>query len=799
MKTTTDTPIDRVLSALDGVTGGRSGQYEARCPAHDDRSPSLSVKEGDDGRVLLNCHAGCSTRDVVAAMQLELSDLFPEDADDSWKPWEGTEVEAYDYTNADGAVQFQVVRYEMRDTSHPACGQKQFVQRSYLPEHPEAGRNGCPDGFVWGRTKHDVDPTLYQLPDVLQGVQDGRGVFIVEGEKDVHTLEQRGLIATTNPQGAGKWRRAYTDVLEDAIVYIIPDNDSEGREHARRVARSLHGTADSVRIVELDDVPPKGDVTDWMQRGHDVDDLRAKVGSAGRWSPSEDVAEHGPAGRNGQAPTAIPSEGKSETQAQVLIRLAEPAELWQTPDGDSYATFPVRDTKRTAPLRQKPFRQWLRHRFYNEQGKPPGSQALQDTIDTLAAQAEFGDTVRPVHLRVAGDVEAERRVVIDRGDRSWEAVEITPNSVQTTTDPAARFRRVKSMKALPEPNGSGDPASDLEKLRKHVRVSTDEDFALLLAWLVQALSPTGPYPVLVMTGEQGSGKSFAAKFLRSLIDPSAVPTSSAPHKERDLIVTAENSWVLNFDNLSGVNPWLSDALCRLATGGGFRARKLYTDAEESVFYNQRPIILNGIEDMTGRPDLADRSIVINFDPIPKTERKTERELERAFAEDRPAIFSGLCHAVACALGCVDDVDLPTLPRMADFAKWAEAAEPAFPVEAGTFRDAYAENRQAANESALENDAVARAIVDLVDDRGKWHGKMSDLVDALGEYVFNPDDPPPEMRSFQALSSHFKRIRPVLREVGVRRRDDQQERSRAFTLYREEDDEDDFEPDDHVPF
>jgi hypothetical protein len=191
----------------------------------------------------------------------------------------------------------------MRDTSHPACGQKQFVQRSYLPSHPEAGRNGCPDGFVWGRTKHDVDPVLYQLPAVLQGIEDGRGVFIVEGEKDVHTLQDRGLIATTNPQGAGKWRRAYTDVLEDAIVYIVPDNDAEGRKHARRVARSLHGTADSVRIVELDDVPPKGDVTDWLKRGHDLEDLHAKVAATDEWEPQRDVAEHGPAGSNGQHPS----------------------------------------------------------------------------------------------------------------------------------------------------------------------------------------------------------------------------------------------------------------------------------------------------------------------------------------------------------------------------------------------------------------------------------------------------------------------------------------------------------------
>jgi len=702
MNSTAD-PINTVLDRLDGVKQTGAGEYTARCPAHDDRSPSLSVGIGDDGRVLLNCHAGCTPESVVRAAGLEWPDLFPGDASGDWGPFDdcADEVDVYPYRDDAGNVSFEVVRFEVTDRAHPAYGEKTFIQR--VP------------GEGWGRKKHGVEPLLYRLPDVIDAAVDGRGVFVVEGEKDVHTLEDWGFVATCNPQGAGAWKPAYTEALRGAVVYIIPDNDDEGRKHARRVARDLHDVTESVRIVELDDVPPKGDVTDWQDRGHTAEELRALVQNADEWTPQRDVAEHGPAGTNGKAPAKTTEKTESETQAQTLLRLAEPAELWQSPEGDSYATFPAKGARRTAPLRRKPFRQWLRRRFYHEQGKPPGSQALQDAIDTLDADVEFGDAVHDVHLRVAGDAAAEKRVYVDLGSRSWEAVEITPDGWQTTAKPSARFRRVKSMQALPKPDGSGDPSADLNRLRDHVRVRSDADFALLCAWLVQALNPSGPYPVLVITGEQGSGKSLTAEFIRDLVDPSGVPTASAPHKERDLIVSAENSWVLNFDNMSGVRPWLSDALCRLATGGGFRARKLYSDSEEAVFYNQRPIILNGIEDMTGRPDLADRAIVINLDTIPEEDRKSESELRRAFAEDRPAIFAGLCAAVSTALGNLDAVNLPTLPRMADFAKWAEAAEAALPVPPNTFREAYASNRQTANENALESDEVARAIRDLVED------------------------------------------------------------------------------------
>src|SRR5262249_30042936 len=154
-----------------------------------------------------------------------------------------------------------------------------------------------------------------------------------------------------------------------------------------------------------------------------------------------------------------------------------------------------------------------------------------------------------------------------------------------------------------------------------------------------ALSGRGPYPILVLNGEQGTGKSVFSRLMRSLIDPSAAPIRAMPKDERDLVVSASNSHVLAFDNLSIVLAWSSDALARLSTGSGFATRMLHTDRDEFIFEGARPIILNGIPTLTDRADLADRAITIHLAVIPEDVRQTEEELFAAFEAKRPAILA----------------------------------------------------------------------------------------------------------------------------------------------------------------
>src|SRR5216117_3170406 len=133
----------------------------------------------------------------------------------------------------------------------------------------------------------------------------------------------------------------------------------------------------------------------------------------------------------------------------------------------------------------------------------------------------------------------------------------------------------------------------IESLNSFLNLASRDDFVLIVAWLLAALRSNGPYPLLAISGEQGSAKTVLSKLLRALVDPSVAPVRALPREERELMIAANNGHLLAFDNLSGLPAWLSDALCRLASGGSFAVRRLYTDDEEILFQAARPLLVNG--------------------------------------------------------------------------------------------------------------------------------------------------------------------------------------------------------------
>jgi hypothetical protein len=346
-----------------------------------------------------------------------------------------------------------------------------------------------------------------------------------------------------------------------------------------------------------------------------------------------------------------------------------------------------------------------------------------------------------------------------------EIVEITEQGwrIIQPGDETPRFRRTAGMAALPRPQHGGS----LEALATFVRVRDNGELALLLAYLVQSLCPVGPYPILTFTGEQGAGKSTASRIIRALIDPSPVPLRSCPTSESDLVIAANNGWNLAFDNMDALSDRMSNAFCRLATGGGFGTRKLYTAGAEQVFAAQRPALLNGITDLATRPDLRDRMLQVELDAIPRGQRLTEAALWRTFDEARPYLFGGLCTALSTALSRIDAVSLDELPRMADFALWAVAAEPAFPVRKGTFLRAYRDQQQSSVRSVVDRNAVAVALCELLAEQGSWTGTVKELLIALKASLPDPARPPSDFpSSYQAMGAELRRLMPVLRDVGI---------------------------------
>jgi hypothetical protein len=447
-------------------------------------------------------------------------------------------------------------------------------------------------------------------------------------------------------------------------------------------------------------------------------------------------------------------------QAEALVDLAHDAELFHAPDGEAYAVIPVTTHRETWPIRHKRFRQWLIAHFYQEREKPPGAQAVADALTTLEAKAQIRGPEWPVFTRVA---HADGAVYLDLTSQSWQVIEITAAGWRLLDQSPVRFRRMNGMRVLPSPIRGGS----IEELREFLNLQDDNNWRLLVGWLIGALRPTGPYPVLVLQGEQGSAKSTLARLLRLLIDPSLSPLRTMPPGERDLMIAAVNAWVLSFDNLSGLPRWFSDALCRLSTGGGFAMRELYTNSEEIILDAQRPIILNGIDDLAVRQDLIDRSIVLNLPPIPENERSSESELWVAFESARPRILGALCTAVSSALANQDNVRLHAAPRMADFAKWVAAASPAFGWPERAFLDAYVKNRRAATELGMDASPIAGLIRTMVDQKQQWTGTATKLLDELCKFAGESEQ---RSRAWpktpQTLSRQLRRLNPAFRMIGV---------------------------------
>lgn len=458
------------------------------------------------------------------------------------------------------------------------------------------------------------------------------------------------------------------------------------------------------------------------------------------------------------------TKNKQPNKATRAVELAanSGAQLWHDPNGEAYADIWSDGTRRTIRVRSRVFRSWLSGLVYQSEGSALGGQAGSDAVEVLSAMAVHDGPERDIYTRLARDPE-DGTIYLDLGDDSWQAIRVTADGWAVVQEPPVRFRRPRGIRPLPIPTSGGS----LDDLRALLNLASDSDWILLLAWMVGALHPEGPYPVLPFSGEQGSGKTNAARMVRHMLDPNEVPVRTLPREERDLIIAGRNGLIIAIDNVSELKPWLSDAFCRLATGGGFSTRELYTDGDEAIFSAKRPIMLTGIEDVVVRGDLADRAIPVELPRIPDEARRTEQELWEEVDRVRPGVLGALLDAVALGLARIDEVEMERLPRMADFARWIVACEPALPWSEGAFLAAYDDVRSDMVQTGIEADPVAAAIRELMQSRDQWQGTATELLAALDDLREHGTKPPktwPETP--QAMGGRLTRAAPNLRRVGI---------------------------------
>jgi hypothetical protein len=491
------------------------------------------------------------------------------------------------------------------------------------------------------------------------------------------------------------------------------------------------------------------------------------------------VATQDPTVGHGDADEA---EDGPESQATMLVRLAAAWELFHDHAGDAYVTFTgTRNERQTHRLNTKAVRERLQYLYYAENGQATRAQAVQDALGVLAGRAKFEGAAHEVHVRIAGHA---GDIYLDLCDDEWRAVKITRSgwAIVPSVDVPVKFRRSRGMLPLPAPARGGT----VDELRAFVNAKDPRAWVLIVAWLVGAFRPRGPYPILNVHGEQGSAKSTTLRVLRSLIDPSSAPLRSQPREERDLLIAATNGWIVALDNVSEIKPWLSDAMCRLATGGGFSTRELYSDLEQTLIDAQRPCATDGIEEYGTRPDYLDRSVIVTLPRIPDAERRPEGAFWHDVEQARPRILGGLLDAVAAALRNEAGVALDGLPRMADFALWVTAAEPALGWKDGTFVDAYSANRSAMNDLALDASVLAGPLRTFVEETGSWQGTATELVQALDAHA---DEATRSRRAKQRewpktgheLSGALRRLVPNLRAAGVDVTFDRKNKRRRITL------------------
>jgi len=462
-----------------------------------------------------------------------------------------------------------------------------------------------------------------------------------------------------------------------------------------------------------------------------------------------------------QAVAAERPQHEQETRRSAIDRLIEYAradfELFHAPEGMAYLRTADGLCYRLASAQG---RSLLARAFYKREGKGASSSAISEALPTLEAIARFDGPCHPVFVRVARDGD---RIYLDLGGDTARAVEIDAEGwrVRPITELPVRFERPPGTRPLPEPVRGGD-WNVLREL-----LNTDRaGFILATAWLVGALAGLPAFPVLVFTGPQGSGKSTACRLLASLIDPRQAPLNSVPKELRDLAIYAQGAHVLAFDNLSALPQWLSDGLCRLATGNGFRTRRLYTDSDEVVFEAVRPIVANGIPDFVRQPDLADRTLPVRLALMPPERRRTAEEVEAAFREAAPGLLGLLLDAVSTGLRRKAEVQPASLPRMADFATFVLAAAPALPFTEAEFLEAYGAGQAELAASLLE-DSFAEALLAFAEAVGCWEGTASDLLEAMLQRGQHERPPRGWPKTAQSVGSTLARLEPVMLQVGVK--------------------------------
>lgn len=634
--------------------------WQACCPAHEDLNPSLSISPADD-KVLLHCFAECTTEAVVTALGLTMKDLFIRGHPQS----NGHKriVKVYDYYDASGTLVHQTVRYEPKD----------FKQRRPDPAKPGE--------FIWNLK--GVTPVLYHLPLVLQAIQEGKRIWLCEGEKDCENLQWHlppGEIASTNAMGAKYWRKAYTETLRSAHVVILPDNDQAGRERIDKVAQSLHGSVASLKVVDLPGLPAKGDVSDWLSHGHAGAELQALVEAAPLWTPPQDSQRR----HNGQTPDA----GRPTTPPPQSAHTSSTLDNDDYPYGDAYNAFAL-VRRYGQDLRYcTAWKSWLTWTGTHWQRDTSGlvlrwqRQTVQAFGALLAGMDDKQTAALLAHIKSSLST-GRLKAAIDQAP-SWEGMSLEPEAFDTdpwllnctngtldlhtgTLRPhrqADMLTKCLSIAYDPEAQcptwerflwrimggSQGEDSPDMSAGELENRQKADERARSLIGFLQQAVGYTltgsnREQCLFILHGPTKTGKSTFLGTLRMLFGPygQQADMESFMHKERqevrnDLADLAGSRFVCAMEGQEGRR--LAEALIKQMTGGLDHIKARFLFQEHFEYQPQFKVFLG----TNHKPKISDDDAIWErIRPVPFTVQipKPERDktLDNRLQAELPGILA----------------------------------------------------------------------------------------------------------------------------------------------------------------
>jgi len=429
-----------------------------------------------------------------------------------------------------------------------------------------------------------------------------------------------------------------------------------------------------------------------------------------------------------ESKNGVNTEGR-ESQADMLVKLAltNIKELFHDNRTVPYIRLANSNVTSTVRVRSRETKSWLAGLLWKDQQKAANQEALSSALNVLEAQCQEGPEYKLYNRIAPGE---DGSIWLDMADKKWRAIHITKEGWQIVDNPPVLFRRYSHQKAIPEPVRGGK----VEDILEFANIKDEGDKLLYVVTMITELIPDIPHVIIILFGPQGSGKTWALKVMRVLIDPSHLDLLNLPRRERELVQNLDHHWCSFYDNVGRVPERTSNVFCRAVTGAGVSKRALYTDDDDVIYSYHRCIGLTDINIAAERGDMLQRSLLLGLQGIPKNTRKTEKKLTRALEKAHPRILGAMLDVLVKAINIYPKVKLDGLHRMADYLVWACAITEVMGIDKKVFLDAYEENILNQNLEMVRASPISDALISLMKEQpdGLWEGTPSQLFSVLEE-------------------------------------------------------------------